>query len=386
MGASKRRSDAITHAISRALNNETESPTAKTWGKAIGNFFGLFSLFHLDLTRHQYADFHAMRHDFWDISEDDYAASFQPRAADAADDNGRPREHCPSLKPAGDLGYSGSSFFHTSDGKYLVKSLDRRFESEFFKDELLDPYMAHMKSHPSSLLIRITDMLYAPRATIGSALGIQPSHYIIMENLLHGLGNEQEGATDEAKWETYDLKPDDYFFPERDIAGGMLASDEVIDGLVDEFPDQVLVPPLVKQELIDILTEDTKFFARSNIVDYSLFFARFPKAKVVTASAAEGEDAAATAALVSPSWRTGVPSTDGKWIYRAVLLDFLWAKHKMRAKAMTGLVGAFNFFFKKGPMSITTEPDEYQRRFMRMAKLLLSRRVEGAETSGSASG
>ncbi|KAG6008394.1 hypothetical protein E4U54_008713 [Claviceps lovelessii] len=407
MGVRKRRSDAITHAIARALDNENDRK-AKSWGKAIGHFFDLFSLFHLDLTRQQYADFHAMRHDFWDIDDGDYSSSFysQPHAADAAEQDPRPankpeqqhRQTLPKLEPAGNLGYSGSSFFHTSDGKYLVKSLDRASESDFFIEELFDPYTTHMKTHPSSLLVRITDMLYAPRATMGTILGIQPRHYIIMENLLQGMGNDQQAgrADGAAKWQTFDLKPDDYFFPERDVAGGRLASSRVIDGLVDEFPDQVHAPPLVKQELLDILLEDTKFLARSNVVDYSLFLARFPKAELKAGSASAGvegaegaeeadDQLAATTALVAPSWRTGVPSTDGKWIYRAVLLDFLWAKHKLRAQAMTGLVGAFNFLFRKTePMSITTDPGEYQARFMGMVERLLSRRDEEEQGGGSA--
>ncbi|KAG6010737.1 hypothetical protein E4U21_004125 [Claviceps maximensis] len=424
MGMRKRRSDAITNAISRALNNENHRGT-KSWGKAIGNFVGFFSLFRLDLTRHQYAEFYVMRHDFWDIDDDEYTSSFQsqPHAAHAAhaaeQDQGQDQDQDPrprsgnnhpqepdlsSLEPAGDLGYSGSSFFHTSNGKYLVKSLDRVSESDFFTKELFDPYTAHMKTHPSSLLVHITDVLYAPRATLGTIFGIQPRHYIIMENLLYGLGKGQGKGNQLqlVKWETFDLKPDDYFFPERDVAGGRLASDEVIDGLVDEFSDQIRVPPLVKQELLDILTEDTKFLARQDVVDYSLFLARFPKAELVAAAAStadggqEDEDdnhddvgnlLATSTTLVSPSWRTGVPSTDGKWIYRAVLLDFMWAKHKMQARAMTGLIGALNFLLRrKEPMSITADPGEYQARFTRMVERLLSRPEEGTRGRGTAAG
>lgn len=174
-------------------------------------------------------------------------------------------------------------------------------------NELFGPHTNHMKSHPSSLLIRITDMLYAPRATVGSILGIQPRHFVIMENLLQSLGNSR-ASDEEAKWETYDSKPEDYFFPERDVAEGMLASDEVIDGLVDEFPDQVHLPPLIKQELIDILLKDTRFLARSIVLDYSLFFVRCPKAAMMDESTTGTEVAdSAAAALQNPSWRTGVP-------------------------------------------------------------------------------
>lgn len=45
--------------------------------------------------------------------------------------------------PAGDLGYSGSTFFTTSDGKFLVTSLPRALEHEFFTQELFVHYVAH---------------------------------------------------------------------------------------------------------------------------------------------------------------------------------------------------------------------------------------------------
>lgn len=72
------------------------------------------------------------------------------------------------------------------------------FENESSMDELLGPHTNQMESHPSSLLIRITDMLYAPRATVGSILGIQPRHYI-MENLPQGMGNSR-ASDEEARW------------------------------------------------------------------------------------------------------------------------------------------------------------------------------------------
>lgn len=88
----------------------------------------------------------------------------------------------------GDLGYSGSSFFATPDGRYLVKSLPRRFEHEFFTRDLFPAYAAHMTARRDSLLVRITDMAYTPRATLGGILGTAPTHHVVMENLLCGRG------------------------------------------------------------------------------------------------------------------------------------------------------------------------------------------------------
>ncbi|KAG6303897.1 hypothetical protein E4U09_003740 [Claviceps aff. purpurea] len=390
MGARNRRSDAVANAISRALDNQNDRQV-KTWGKSMRDFFGLFSPFHLDLTRRQYADFHVLRHDFWDIEEDQYTSSFQPSASRAAEGPrpcDRSQEYVPSLESAADLGYSDSSLLHTSDGKYLVKSLNRSRESDSVVNELFDSYTVHVKTHPSSLLARVTDVLYAPRATLGSILGIQSRHHIIMENLLQGLGNNRDGATDDVKWETYDLKPDDSSSPEHDLTdGASLRSDEAVQGFVGEILDQVDAPPLVRQELIDILLEDTKFLARSNIANYSLLFARFPKAEVRPAATIEGEeDQIASTVQVSPSWRSGVSSTDGKWIYRAALLDFLWSTHKTCAKERTGFVGAFSSLFKKGRDSIPTEPEEYRSEFMGVVRRQLSRRDDGAGAGNSAEG
>ncbi|KAG5961039.1 hypothetical protein E4U58_004432 [Claviceps cyperi] len=388
MGALNRRSDAVANAISRALDNQNDRQV-KTWCKSMRDFFGLFSPFHLDLTRLQYADFHVLRHDFWDIEEDQYTSSFKPSASHAAEGlrpSDRGQEHVPSLESAADLGYSDSSLLHTNDGKYLVKSLNRSRESDSVVNELFDSYTVHVKTHPSSLLARVTDVLYAPRATLGSILGIQLRHHIIMENLLQGLGNNRDGATDDVKWETYDLKPDDSFVPEYDLAdGASLRSDEAVYRFVGEILDQVDAPPLVKQELIDILLEDTKFLARSNIADYSLFFARFPKAEVRSAATVEGEeDQIASTAQVSPSWRSGVSSTDGRWIYRAGLMDFLWSTRKTCAKERTGFVGALSSLFKKGRDLVPKEPEEYRSEFMNMVRRQLTRRDDGAGAGDSA--
>ena len=78
-------------------------------------------------------------------------------------------------------------------------------------------------------------------------------------------------------------------------------------------------------------------------------------------------------------------SRDDKWIYRAVLLDFFWAKDAFQAKAMTGLVNTFNFLKwgrDHGPMSITTTSDEYRMRFMKMVDAI----VEVTDSAGRPAG
>lgn len=89
----------------------------------------------------------------WKIEEDEYRKSFQGENYEAAKGN--------ALVSKGDMGFSGSTFFNTTDGKYLVKSVPRHFEHSFFKDEMLEPYAEHMRQNLSSLLVRITDFLEA---------------------------------------------------------------------------------------------------------------------------------------------------------------------------------------------------------------------------------
>lgn len=212
-----------------------------------------------------------------------------------------------------------------------------------------------MSRLPTSLLVRITDFLYSPYVTLGSILGLAPACHIIMENILYG----KDTSAASKEWETYDLKPISYFYPERDIAGGYLASESTKERLVDKFEDKLRVPDSAKAQLLETLEEDTKLLSSCNAVDYSLFLVRYPASSASSVSTMN--------AKTSP-WRQGVESSDGKWIYRAVVLDFFWAKHRTQAKLMTGLIKSFNFFARKGPMSITTDATEYRGRFLRMVE------------------
>ena len=241
-------------------------------------------------------------------------------------------------------------FFATPDSKFLVKSLPRRFEYSFFQKDFLEPYCNYMREHPFSLLVRILDYLHTPQASLGKFLRLVPVHYIVMENALYGKGSD--GQAD--KWETYDLKPLDYFYPERDLLGGALASETTLSQLADKFEDKIRV---TKEQFFDLkstLEADTEFLARANAVDYSLFVVRCPPSSTMESVASK-----------TGAWRDGVTSRDGKWKYRVVLLDFFWAKHKFVPQALTCMVKSFNVVAKKDSMSITTTPEEYRKRFLR---------------------
>ncbi|KAJ1325870.1 Phosphatidylinositol-4-phosphate 5-Kinase [Microdochium nivale] len=306
----------------------------------------------------------------WGVPEDAYKASFVARGRKSAND---------TLEPLGDMGYSGSTFFRTSDGKYLVKSVPRSFENSFFKKELILPYAEHMRAHPeASILVRITDFLQSRHKSIGMLLGLAPSHHIVMENLLCGSG---DGAVDNSKWESWDLKPMSYFYPERDVAGGALASEATKSRLPDKFQGKVYLSAAQRDEFLAQLRKDTQLLADANAVDYSLFLVRVtnesdPDATVPSISEITQDFATAATSpqqqqqqqKKQPTWRTGITSPDGKQVYRATVLDFFWAKHSAYAKVMTGLIKTYNVVDEQGPMSITAESSEYRDRFLKMCE------------------
>ncbi|KAL1633048.1 hypothetical protein SLS56_003119 [Neofusicoccum ribis] len=332
-----------TNRISRSILRAIFSDGPQDKPGLLARIVALFSLFQLVLRRFRALDFRRLRQEPWQLDDDEYRESFR-----SADRRGQ-------LKPVGDLGYSGSTFFTTPNAKYLIKSLPRRFEYTFFMRDLFEPYLQHMQQNPNSLLVRITDFLEAIGPAVGSILGTAPDHHVIMENVLYGKDTDRQ----KERWETYDLKPSSYFYPERDIAGGRLAPESVKERLIDKFPDKIRVTSAERDELLATLGRDTELLRQANAVDYSLFLVRYP--------VEPSREVPAVRARTS-GWREGVRSSDGKWVYRAVVLDFFWAKHKTQPRLMTKLVKSFNFFVKKGPMSITTSPDEYRSRFLSMVK------------------
>lgn len=234
-----------------------------------------------------------------------------------------------------------------------------------------------MKRQQKSLLVRITDFLACPHPSLGGILGLAPTHHIVMENLL--LGQSEAQSSGGEKWQTFDLKPSSYFFPERDIAGGNLSTQATKDRLVDKFDDKILLTRSEADELLAQLEEDTRLLEQSNTVDYSLFLVRIPLSTPQNPFASEDDHDNAPeppknpplAPPSPPTWRTGVRSADGKYVFRAVILDFFWAKHKVHAKLMTFLIKTWNLVDRQGPMSITTSPQEYRARFLKMCAHML---------------
>jgi len=183
----------------------------------------------------------------WGINEDEYRKSF---------------EQVDTL--SGPMGFSGASFFVTHNNKYLIKSLNRAFEYRYYYNDLLLPLAEYQLSHPATYIVHITDVLFNFSPRLGRLLGTSASHFLIMENI----------QNEDGEWEDFDLKPSDYFFPERDFMGGALATKETKDKLHDEFEGSVPLESKTYKTLIRQLEDDSRFLCGMDVVDYSLFMIR----------------------------------------------------------------------------------------------------------------
>jgi hypothetical protein len=164
--------------------NEEGLPTSQPsfFGRLLGRFWVYWLTF--QLVR---ADLFGALRGFWAIKDKDYKASFGSDWKTAS----RKKD---VLHPMGDMGYSGSTFYRTHDGAYLVKSVPRHFEHTFFKNDMMIPYADYMRANPESLLVRITDFLECSQRSIGSLFGMAPSHHIVMENILYGQDKENDSG------------------------------------------------------------------------------------------------------------------------------------------------------------------------------------------------
>ncbi|KAI1385857.1 SAICAR synthase-like protein [Hypoxylon trugodes] len=362
-----RRETLIARSIVYAILNTKDNGKPAKKPSLVTRILRLFYTYWLTFRLVRYDLFKAL-HGVWGIKEDDYRASFDIKKLN------HQKKRRKALLPMGDMGYSGSTFFRTNDGAYLVKSIPRHFEHDFFKSELLLSYADHMRANRSSLLVRITSFLESTHKSIGVLLGLAPSHHIIMENIMYGQDQDAQ-KTLKPKWESWDLKPTSYFFPERDIAGGLLASQATKSKLADEFNDKIWLPEAQATQFMRQVENDTMLLAKCNAVDYSLFLVRISAADAESQPSLQPEQTSAEPIPPvqppftpphPPSWRTGVTSSNGKEIYRAAILDFFWSKHTVYAQAMTGLVRGYNLIDEQGPMSITTDSNEYRERFLKM--------------------
>jgi len=184
-----------------------------------------------------YAHFHRaapllfchLRKDVFKLDEEHYQSQFTKK-----------------LRPVDGLGFSGSLFFYSDDESFIVKSIGRRFEYAFLYSTLMHPLGKYYRENPGTLLSEITDVLYTFDYRLGGCMGVSPSHYIVMANVLEGL-DKGEGCK---KW---DLKPQGFFEPTRDLVPDDMKTEAAKSGLADELNEKITLTRKKKADLMHAL-------------------------------------------------------------------------------------------------------------------------------------
>lgn len=147
------------------------------------------------------------------------------------------------------LGFSGSLFFFTNDKSFIVKSIGRKFEYAFLYQTLLNPLGVHYRETPDTPLSHITDILYSFDHRLGSYFGVSPSHCLVMSNVLERF-DKKDGCR---KW---DLKPQNFFEPTRDLIPDSIKTEAAKSGLADELDEKIVLSQQQRNELMCNPTPD----------------------------------------------------------------------------------------------------------------------------------
>ena len=314
----------------------TSAPRAKpTFNRA-----ELFSLYHARFHRAAPLLFHALRRDCYRLCESHYQQHFaQP------------------LRKVDGLGFSGSLFYYTHDSSLVIKSVGRPFEYRFLYEKMMDGFVSYCSTMASqgqpTLLCQITDVLASFDHRLGDWLGISPSHYVVMANVLEGL-DKARGCR---KW---DLKPLCFFEPTRDLVPDPVKTEQARSGLADELDDKLVLTRREKGLLMQQIERDTAFLQDMKTIDYSLLLGRYPVDMFHPPRQGSGErDPMALPAGGATDFVRGVRSADGKWVYKMALLDFFWNIEQLMPRIMKAAGKLLP------EQSITTEPERYRKEFLR---------------------
>jgi hypothetical protein len=181
--------------------------------------------------------------------------------------------------------------------------------------------------------------VYSFSVRLGEVLGISPGSYLVMRNILEKKGYE--------KW---DLKPQNFFEPTRDLVPDSAKSEQAKSGLADELPEEerIVLTRKQKKEVMRILERDTEWLCEMGTIDYSILLGRWDR-ETYGGTDQELEDEAGV-------WA----SPDGKWVYKMSLVDFLWDVEQLRPKIMQTAGKLLP------EQTVTTEPERYRKEFMKM--------------------
>lgn len=347
------KTDVTMHCLLRALNNrvvpaeeegdELIQSHPELWKSPVmKRTFELktfFSLYYANFQRAAPLLFRKLRKDVFVLDEEHYQQQFEE-----------------PLRPVDGLGFSGSLFFYTHDRSLIIKSIGRKFEYSFLYDKMLEGYTFYVSQNPAeTLLSHMTDVLYTFDHRLGGWLGASPAHYMVMTNVLEGL-DKDNGCR---KW---DLKPQSFFEPTRDLVPDSVKTEAAKSGLADELDEEIVLTRMDKLALMQLLESDTGFLRDMQTIDYSLLLGRYPIEMFHSPRDDGVRDPMVLPDEGSRNFTQGVRSADGKWVYKMCLLDFLWNVEQLRPKVMKTAGKLLP------EQTVTTEPDRYRQEFLNMVE------------------
>eukprot|EP00514_Thraustochytrium_sp_LLF1b_P008030 CAMPEP_0184536578 /NCGR_PEP_ID=MMETSP0198_2-20121128/16509_1 /TAXON_ID=1112570 /ORGANISM="Thraustochytrium sp., Strain LLF1b" /LENGTH=939 /DNA_ID=CAMNT_0026929719 /DNA_START=584 /DNA_END=3400 /DNA_ORIENTATION=+ len=162
-----------------------------------------------------------------------------------------------SLAELGSEGKSGSFFYFTSDGAFLIKTVHK--EEHKLLRHILPQYYHHMTTGTDSLLCRIVGC-HVVRLSKNSKIGANKIYFVVMQNALN---------FDMDLDRRYDLKGS---WVGRKVSEEARASSKTTLKDLDfvELKQKVRIGPERKARLVAALKRDANFLAKKHIIDYSL--------------------------------------------------------------------------------------------------------------------
>ena len=241
-------------------------------------------------------------------------------------------------------GKSGSFFYYSIDGKYVLKTL-RADEYSFLK-EILKDYHRHLKENPDTLIPKffgLHKILYRSRGRCKKVTNI---YLCIMDNIF---------GTDKSIQERYDLKGSTYkrTVEQKNIEAKLQDKFALKD---NDFLERKRVPRM-PAETVDRLNKqlqrDCEFFVRRGIIDYSLLLGIHEVSHNSLSQFDDGEPPAD-----ENPYFVSVKSADGHFVYFFGIIDILTTYRACSKK--------LEHFFKRlfqGPGISCIPPRPYAERF-----------------------
>lgn len=162
-----------------------------------------------------------------------------------------------SLAELGSEGKSGSFFYFTSDGKFMVKTVHR--EEHKLLRSILQQYHFHMFKYRDSMLCRIVGC-HVLRLSKHNKIGADKIYFVVMQNVLN---------TDLELHTRFDLKGSTV--GRRSPEGARNSSKSTLKDLdLLEMGQRIRLGPERRQMLLQTLEHDSEFLREKQLIDYSL--------------------------------------------------------------------------------------------------------------------